>query len=74
MTDAELIVLEKMAPPIKLYTWLAKVFEARRAKGEEIPLVFTEWMEAWAEVWGDGVAFTDGVPDEVWEQIAEKVA
>jgi hypothetical protein len=72
MTPAE-EVFDRIAPPTRLLSWLDDVFKARRARGEEIPLVFTEWREAWAEIYRDKAAVTDGLTADDWVQLRKLV-
>jgi hypothetical protein len=73
MTPAE-EVFDRIAPPIRLLNWLDDVFKARRARGEEIPFVFTEWRQAWAEIYGDGPSPTDRLTTtEDWAELRKLV-
>jgi hypothetical protein len=73
MTEANAI-LHLLAPPIRLLNWLEKLIAAKEAKGEKVPEEFTEWMQRWVDIRGDGLAITDYLPDDVWAAIGEKVS
>jgi hypothetical protein len=73
MTEAN-VILGLLAPPLRLVIYLEKMFAMKQGKGETVPEEFTEWMQRWADIRGDGMAVTDYLPDEVWEQLAERVA
>lgn len=66
-------ILTLLAPPIRLVDWLEQVFEQKRKKGEDVPENFTKWLERWKAIRADGPAVTDGMTQEEWEQLGQKV-
>jgi predicted RNase H-like nuclease len=72
MTPAE-EVFDRIAPPIRLLDYLEKLFKFKTDKGEEIPFVFTEWMQTWAEIRGNGSAVTDTLTAEDWIEFRKLV-
>ena len=60
MTDnrAAIDALLILAPPVRLVIWLESVFDAKRAKGEEVPDQFVRWLDRWARI-------RQGLPSEI---------
>lgn len=66
-------ILTLLAPPIRLVDWLEQVFEQKHKKGEDVPQAYIKWLERWKAIRADGPALTDGMTQEEWEQLGEKV-
>mgnify|MGYP001562244785 CR=1 FL=1 len=39
-----------LSPPVRLIIWLDRIFEAKRAKGEEVPEAFDKWLQRWIRI------------------------
>lgn len=44
MTDAGFYALDALLPPTRFIVWAKAVLEARAAKGDRAPTVFTHWL------------------------------
>lgn len=63
-----------LAPPVRLVAWLEKVFEAKRAKGEDVPENFTKWLERWKKIRAGMPSEIDVLTIEEWAQVEEILA
>jgi hypothetical protein len=64
-TDTLSIIL----PPSQLVTWLAKVFEAKKAKGEEVPAEFERWLKRVQDHRQGITTEFDVLTDDEWKEI-----
>lgn len=58
-----------LAPPVRLVAYLEKVFEAKRAKHEEIPDNFIVWVERWKKIRAGLPSEVDTITIEEWAQV-----
>lgn len=66
-------LLTIIAPPLRLTIWLELVFDNKRAKGEEIPETFTNWLERWQRIRSDLPAEIDGTTEAEWLELERKI-
>lgn len=58
-----------MLPPSRLATWLAKVFAAKKAKGEEVPPEFERWLKRVQDHRQGITTEFDVLTDDEWKEI-----
>lgn len=66
-------ILLILAPPVRIVAWLETIFERKRAKGEDIPVAFMEWLARWDDIRQGLPSPVDVLTVEEWEALKEIV-
>lgn len=62
-----------LMPPSRLRIWLHKVFEDKRAKGQDVPDDFVKWLGFVDRVCSDLPHDIDGITPEQWHWVEQRI-